>query len=1539
MIKSKEIRRRSLLRYPRKFPDCLSEVPVGLPAIRFSHIRPLDGSQHTAFEEVCCQLAALQPSPKDSEFLRKGRGADGGVECLWRRADGSEHGWQAKYVFQWDDSLTSQLNDSIETALEAHPKLTEYTVCLPFDLSDGRVVRGKSARRKWEDWKKKWIDQARSESRPLVIRLWGQSELTAQLTSDPDRMAGRILYWFEEYAFSPDFFKASFDAARAALGSRYTPETNITLPIRHDLLSLSRDGSLQEEIDHWLVRICDAATAADTEFQHLGLQDDAGHLTNLRRISKAVVDALSITPVDSGTAFPIVEWLDAVRACAKAAYAAHRWLYTVQFAHRRGTQSGADPRAGVITHLRDLLGFLQDAEEALAGRRWQLANKRGVLITGHAGTGKSHLLADVVQHQVRQGFPALLIPSSQLNDSEPWRQILEELHRPATEEVRHFLGALDALAESQQTRALVCVDALNERHGIRFWYHRLAAFLAAAQAFPRIVIVVSCRTTYVPYVVPSSLIGEMLYSIEHEGFGQDHSGQAAQRYLEERGVTRPGAPSLLPEFNNPLFLKTCCDLLERQGVREFPRGMRGVSSIFKFYFDAITESINRRLHLDPHYGVVPNAIQSFVDALAERGDGYLEKREAIALFEKLRPSAGTLDDSLLSQLSSEGLLSIEPVADAAGKLVEHVRFTFERYSDYAVAQRALDRWLDVLDMPASLAQGSPLGEILFGKLNYERAGVIEAVSVLLPERTGAELLDFAPENDWTTIDAFRHSLLWREQRFFSERTYELVKENWDDDVVDDLLISVSTEPANRYNARFIDSSLRKLAMPERDATWSTYLARRGFDGEIETLISWALSSGHLDIDPDRVDLAATILTWFLTTSHRAVRDRATKALVALFANRLDLAASLLLRFRDVDDPYVVERLLAACYGAALQGNDAGLVGLAETVHRLVFARSPVLVDILARDHALSIMEYAASRDAIPPHVELDACRPPYSSEWPIEAVPDELIETYREAGANGSYHDDIVSSTINDGDFARYKMDRRVDDWSPALIHTSLLPTIHDIYSEWESAFLSGATVEQRAALEGLRNAAEALEGKGRYEDSPEMDAWRSARESFRGAVASSEWERFRVSAESYIRFNLNNEWSQQRPATFDTHWARRWVCKRAHDLGWRSDLFSEFERAHIAYGRSEHKIERIGKKYQWIAFRELLARMADNLAYIGSFPGRDERKPGVYKSARQIDVRDIDPSLLVSTTFYDDWAQWNRTWWSPVQPRLRAMSLRDRLAWLDSSQDVLSGPNLIDVVEPHTGRRWLVLSAFARWWGGGLNEGRREVQRSTWYRLRCVVVSKKEFATLQKAMSGQTMVDIDSFDRLQFSSDYYLGEYSWHRDLADEGRWSNRGPRHHGPKTAKPATAEYRCEAGAYDHSLDKTVGIEVPAPWLSKALDLRMLSGRRPEFVDRSGTVLFFDPSASEPGPSAALVDRDVFLAMLQREDLRALWVIAGEKDVSSGGTYRQELVGRYSHTRSFWLEGDWHCSKLYEEWFRMNAQKLAEALGEFGLAEGGD
>ena len=120
--------------------------------IDFQRIRSFGGSQNHAFEELCSQLAALEPRAANAIFHRKGTGADAGVECYIRHAGGTETGWQAKYFLAFGDSQIGQLDKSIEQVLSKHPHLDRYIVCIPIDLRDQRVGRGKSQLQRWQDW-------------------------------------------------------------------------------------------------------------------------------------------------------------------------------------------------------------------------------------------------------------------------------------------------------------------------------------------------------------------------------------------------------------------------------------------------------------------------------------------------------------------------------------------------------------------------------------------------------------------------------------------------------------------------------------------------------------------------------------------------------------------------------------------------------------------------------------------------------------------------------------------------------------------------------------------------------------------------------------------------------------------------------------------------------------------------------------------------------------------------------------------------------------------------------------------------------------------------------------------------------------------------------------------------------------------------------------------------------------------------------------------------------------------------------------------
>ena len=147
---------------------------------------------------------------------------------------------------------------------------------------------------------------------------------------------------------------------------------------------------------------------------------------------------------------------------------------------------------------------------------------------------------------------------------------------------------------------------------------------------------------------------------------------------------------------------------------------------------------------------------------------------------------------------------------------------------------------------------------------------------------------------------------------------------------------------------------------------------------------------------------------------------------------------------------------------------------------------------------------------------------------------------------------------------------------------------------------------------------------------------------------------------------------------------------------------------------------------------------------------------------------------------------------------------------------------------------------------------------------------------------------------------------------------------------SVRPTTSHYLSERGGYDYSVDETVRIELPAPWLAEAMGLRLLDGRKPTFVDSDGKIRFFDPSVVEPGHQAALVDRDAFLAMLDREGLAAIWVVAGEKGVFGGKDAYRGFGGRVLHTGIYTLETGGFVRSMHLDREKPNAEQLEVLLG---------
>ena len=185
--------------------------------IDWKSIRPLQGGREKGFEELCAQLARAA-RPSRSEFVRKGT-PDAGVECYAILTDGTEWAWQSKYVDGLGDSQWLQIDRSVATALEKHPKLVRYFVCAPVDRADARVEGRRYAKDRWDSHVEKWSGWASDRGMTVEFTYWGSHELL-EILARPEHL-GRVRFWFDVQGFDAPWFTARLDEALQAAGPRY----------------------------------------------------------------------------------------------------------------------------------------------------------------------------------------------------------------------------------------------------------------------------------------------------------------------------------------------------------------------------------------------------------------------------------------------------------------------------------------------------------------------------------------------------------------------------------------------------------------------------------------------------------------------------------------------------------------------------------------------------------------------------------------------------------------------------------------------------------------------------------------------------------------------------------------------------------------------------------------------------------------------------------------------------------------------------------------------------------------------------------------------------------------------------------------------------------------------------------------------------------------------------------------------------------------------------------------------------------------------
>lgn len=1167
-----------------------------------------------------------------------------------------------------------------------------------------------------------------------------------------------------------------------------------------------------------------------------------------------------------------------------------------------------------VQKVRRILSRLKDF---ITSKKVSLVNKPYMLLVGEALIGKTHLLCDIAKERLNSNLPTILILGQHLIGNEPpWIQIIKELGLNCTKE--EFIEQLDCWSKRVSQRVIIMIDALNEGNGKSIWYDRLAGFLEDLKEYTTIGIVVSIRSSELSDTIRNDIIEKKLIRVEHPGFrGIEY--EALKTYCKVFNLNMPKIAVINPSFLNPGFLYILCKGLRNKNLRDIPLGSKGLIYVFENYIESIHERIYVKNYLgyDKNINLVNRALNAIAMKMAEVNKTWIEYEESKKIVDELLPGR-EFDNSLFNALLSEGIINTDRYFDSEREFLI-IRFSYQKLENYLIARYLLDTYLDNKNPNASFDENEKLGIIMKNRRSWPQyMMIIEAFFIMIPERVNKELFDLFPEirKNEEMSEKFIESIIWRSSRTISDDTIKYINEcirsrKYVMHKFFDVLLTLASDIEHPYNADFLHKNLLNRKLAERDDFWTTFIHYEyGEKHSVDRLIDWALSNEDKSyVDNKSIRLCATAITWFLTSSNRFLRDRATKALVALLYERIDVLIELISNFLTVNDMYILERLFAVAYGCIMKSKDSkSIKNLAINIYNWIFKTGEPPIHILLREYARCAIEFAVYKK-LELDIEIDKIRPPYKSKW-ISKLPStkefkafdswNKSMTEEEKQTRHLYH-----SIIGQSDFARYVIGTNSGffDWTPKRLKGRRKQYKKDIYEK----FISSLTEKQRKVWDSyikyrhmvedyiaLTKAEKIKLTKVVYSKTQLKAELEKMRKSFIRTLGKSKQEIFRKHIIPY----LNNPSKYRNEDKFDLSIIQRYIFKRVLELGWDAKLFGDFDSQVNRYsgGREAKKSERIGKKYQWIAYHEFLAMVSDNFEFLSDKWNKQiEKYDGSWQLSYR-NIRDIDPSCIIKKI--KDNSTDNNIF--EVQYEYRNWNLEiEESEWLKDSLDLPEIEQFINISNTEDGSKWLTLEGFYKWMEDIPYEEDvyEKPRRELWYMIKSYIVRKEDVNevynwAIEQNFAGRWMPE--SHDQI----DIFLGEFFWspafkHHNVPyymHEG-WT-RGRDNIIPKEILVTTDKYLKEDNTFDCSVDEGMQITLPCNWIVENMNLHW-TGREGCYSDEKENITVIDPTINCENSSILLINRELFLRFLDINGYEIIWTVLGEKSIIGGDS--QEWAGR--------------------------------------------
>lgn len=1305
-----------------------------------------------------------------------------------------------------------------------------------------------------------------------------------------------------------DFQKKRLKAVTTGAGERYDTVVNIQIEgMLQNLHAANRE-------EPFITAILKATYHIINDIPSLRRTDSIKEkeINDLTNNLKSLTDRF--IGIKSKTKYQNVQWSSLITTLDTLSSTCYDlYSYFKEEKDKEETPQAAKDSYGSTSHdLWNIYRGLSDLRDTIDNRsQTKLFNTPLLLLHGEAGIGKTHLLCDYATSRLKSHSATIIYLGHELQAVTGSNDPLERMATlDGFKNKAEYLKALNDLAKKSTERVCFIVDAINEGDGIE-WDK-----LIELKEIEGLSIVVSLRDGY-EFVLGNR---KRYTSIRHTGFSEI-AWEGVSKFFKHYGLKLPEIPIINPEFKNPLFLRIFCKSYTTPG--KTPRG-HGATHVFEHYVANQSLKVYKELGIKlPSKYLWINLIKPIGVWMGQNGTNrVLQKKlvEIIAQDSSLSAYAATLPNSL----EANGLMIKYPHFTKARRRSGYAYyFTYQRFSDHLIIRSILtENNIEGPDASAKAREYFKNDTFFENIIHKYDTGLMEALAIQIPERCKGDELPNLVDKKYRDMNvmkkAFLEGLKWRDvvvqngqlKNFDENQATEYLKKYFrgKNDFFEALgcMYDVCAIPDHPFNALRIHKILNRLSLADRDTWFQNFIINNSYDGDALTrLHSWSFSSLINQSSPESANLAATAVLWTTASTSRSIRDASSRAAIAILSHHPQEMTDVFKRMSGCNDPYVVERLFATIYGvaAATSNNKGTLFSLAKLVYESHFLNSKRQPNAIIDDYAHSTIELYVRLYGNDAKFNTNIFRPPYNYEFPKRIHTIEwLRKKYYDKQEYYSIWGSLMYNYGSLADFGRYTMGGVLNGFSSYRLQESLPKSTRSkmrkfdrslsqkqdaLYTEYRRikssrfSFISAPTNEMLLQIiRREKTDTDLLREDPLY--------FKKRRKIFWKLIFSLPPHKLLMFIHLLPYINDKKELPNRERKDFDLGIGQRWIFQRVIQLGWSPDKHGEFEKytAHDrAVGRDRARIERIGKKYQWIGLHEFTAYVGANY-YLAHDDWESAKEFTPYGGAYEIGVRDFDPTLdpnLIDIRKENKQLK-EKAWW---EPSYDAWGTPD---WTHSIKDVPSSQSLIFCSAD--GQDYLNLGQSVIWKGQSdpPEDNEKYNYPQLWMKIQSYIVKKKDIQTVVKWSSDKEFWNHTLPEPNSYSGDLFLKEFDGSRAYDQEFNYANDGWER--KKFDRPFALNQPVQH--YSEGESESVGIDLPSPFLVKKLNLHSVGAGDYSSVDDK--IKLFDPSViNEEFSNTLLVTRKEFLETLDGMGLTIFWTVLGEKiNIRSHG-YRDEYRGQ--------------------------------------------